>query len=178
MMGAGVAIALFLCCDSMNALMGQTSCLESRPVALFAKAYLEGATCPPTSAELQALNAWIEKEFLAIPCLVKFWTGDISLAECKAEFRESATLNVSTAYNSHPYLSKSSNAKFRAVHDWAHITLGADDSFNGEYATYWNNNAPECIQWILFSEIVLQAAAAIYSGEFQAQKLVKYSDFI
>jgi hypothetical protein len=162
----------------MSALMGQTSCLEARPVALFARAYQEGAACPPTGAELLALNAWIEREFLVIPCAVKFWTGDISLAECKAEFRNSATLNVSTAHNSHPYLTKSANAKFRAVHDWQHIVLSADDSFNGEFSTWWNNNAPESIQWILFSEIVLQAAAAIYSGEFQAQKLVKYSDFI
>jgi len=162
----------------MNALMGQTSCLEARPVALFARAYQDGAACPPTSAELLTLNDWIESEFRAIPCAVKFWTGDVSLAECKAEFRNSATLNVSTAHNSHPYLSKSANAKFRAIHDWQHIVLSADDSFNGEYDTWWNNNAPESIQWILFSEIVLQAAAAIYSGKFPAQKLVKYSDFI
>ena len=162
----------------MDALMGQTSCLGARPVALFARAYREGAACPPTTAELNTLNNWIESEFKAIPCAVKFWTGDISLAECKAEFRKSATLNVSTAHNSHPYLSKSANAKFRAVHDWQHIVLSADDSFSGEYSTWWNNNAPESIQWILFSEIVLQAAAAIYSGKFPAQKLVKYSDFI
>jgi hypothetical protein len=158
--------------------MGQTSCLGARPVALFAKAYLEGVACPPTAAELLTFNDWIEKEFLAIPCLVKFWTGDVSLAECKAEFRKSATLNISTANNSHPYLSKSANAKFRAVHDWQHIVLSADDSFEGEYATYAHNTAPEPIQWILFSEIVLQAAAAIYSGKFPAQKLVKYSDFL
>lgn len=162
----------------MNALMGQASCLESRPVALFAKAYQDGRECVPTPAELHFLNAWIESEFKAIPCAVKFWTGDISLAECKAEFRKSATLNVSTAHNSHPYLTKSANAKFRAVHDWQHIVLSADDSFSGEFSTWWNNNAPDSIQWILFSEIVLQAAAAIYSGEFPAQKLVKYSDFI
>jgi hypothetical protein len=142
---------------SMNALMGQTSCLESRPVALFAKAYQDGAACPPTGAELLALNTWIESEFKAIPCAVKFWTGDISLAECKAEFRKSATLNISTANNSHPYLTKSANAKFRAIHDWQHIVLSADDSFGGEFSTWWNNNAPESIQ---------------------SQKLVKYSDFI
>jgi len=162
----------------MMPLLGQTSSTGARPVALFARAYQDGAACPPTPVELLTLNDWIESEFTAIPCAVKFWTGDISLAECKAEFRNSATLNVSTAHNSHPYLTKSANAKFRAVHDWQHIVLSADDSFNGEFATWWNNNAPESIQWILFSEIVLQAAAAIYSGEFPTQKLVKYSDFI
>ena len=159
-------------------LLGQTSATGARSVALFAASYLDGSPCAPSAAELLTLNNWIESEFKAIPCAVKFWTGDISLAECKAEFRNSATLNVSTAHNSHPYLTKSANAKFRAVHDWQHIVLSADDSFNGEFSTWWNNNAPESIQWILFSEIVLQAAAAIYSGKFPAQKLVKYSDFI
>ena len=163
---------------AMHASMGQTSCLESRSVALFAKAYQDGATYPPSRAELLTLNTWIEQEFLAIPCVVKFWTGDISLAECKAEFKKFATLNISTVHNNHPHLTKSANAKFRAVHDWHHIELGADDSFNGEWLTWEANNAPNSIQWILFSEIVLQAAAAIYSGKFLAQKLVKYSDFI
>lgn len=162
----------------MNALMGQTSCLEARPIALFARAYQDGQACIPTATELDTLNSWIESEFKAIPCAVKFWTGDISLAECRAEFRKSATLNISTAHNSHPYLTKSANAKFRAIHDWQHIVLSADDSFNGEFSTWWNNNAPESIQWILFSEIVLQAAVAIHTGKFPAQKLVKYSDFI
>ena len=162
----------------MMPLMGQTSSTGARSVALFSAAYLDGSPCTPSAAELQTLNNWIESEFSAIPCLVKFWTGDVSLADCKAEFTKSGTLNVSTAHNHHPHLTKSANAKFRAVHDWHHIELGADDSFNGEFSTWWNNNAPESIQWILFSEIVLQAAAAIHTGKFPAQKLVKYSDFI
>ena len=98
-------------------------------IAHLANAYLEGPPGTPTGAELLTLNNWIEKEFLSIPCVVKFWTGDISLAECRAEFRNSATLNVSTAHNNHPCLSKSANAKFRAIHDWQHIVLSADDSF-------------------------------------------------
>ena len=160
---------------TMHSLMSQTIRFD---VALCGKAYLEGAACSPTGAELLALNNWLDKEFLAIPCAVQFWTGDVSLAECKAEFTKSGTLNISTAHNTHPYLTKSANAKFRAVHDWHHIELGADDSFKGEWFTWEANNAPASIQWILFSEIVLQAAAAIYSGRFPVQKLVKYSDFI
>jgi len=152
--------------------------LHHRAMALLAQAYVTGSDCAPTAAELQTLNDWIEREFCAIPCAVKFWTGDITLAECKAEFTKSGVLNISTAHNHHPYLSKLANAKFRAIHDWAHIELGADDSFNGEFTTWWCNEAPESIQWILFSEIVLQAAAAIYFGEFQPQKLVKYADFV
>ena len=143
-------------------------------IAHLANAYLTGAPVTPTGAELLTLNNWIEKEFLSIPCIVKFWTGDVSLAECRAEFRKSGALNVSTAHNHHPCLSKSANAKFRAIHDWAHITLGVDDSFHGEWATWKNNNAPDSIQWMLFSEIVLQAATAIHTGQFYPQKLVKF----
>lgn len=152
--------------------------MHRNAIAPLARSYAEGADCPPTSVELQTLNDWIESEFSSIPFKVKFWTGDITLAECKAEFSKTGVLNVSTAYNHHPYLSKSANAKFRAIHDWAHLELGADDTFSGEFTTWWYNHAPESIQWILFSEIVLQAAAAIHFGKFQPQKLVKYSDFI
>jgi hypothetical protein len=139
-----------------------------------AQAYATGADCPPTAAELHTLNSWIDSEFNSLPCKVQFWTGDVTLAECRAAFNSSGVLNISIASNSHPYLTKSANAKFRAIHDWAHIELGADDSFNGEWATWENNNAPDSIQWILFSEIVLQAAAAIHFGSFQIQKFVKF----
>ena len=151
---------------------------SSPTIARLASFYLDGAPTTPADAELRLFNQWIEAEFSAIPCAVLFWTGDISLAECKTEFIKQGTLNISTAHNDHPYLSNLANAKFRAVHDWHHIELGADDSFKGEWFTWEANNAPDSIQWILFSEIVLQAAAAIYSGEFPAQKLVKHSAFI
>jgi len=144
---------------------------------ILARVYVTGANCAPTDHELTTLNKWIESEFNSIPCKVKFWTGDITLAECKAEFNRTGILNISTAHNNHPYLSKSMNAKFRAVHDWAHLQMGADDSFAGEFSTWWANNAPDCIQWILFSEIVLQAAANITTGEFQPQKLVRALEF-
>jgi hypothetical protein len=163
MMGSRAAIALFPWIGPM--------------IAHLANAYLTGAPAAPTAAELSALNSWIESEFNSLPCKVQFWTGDVTLAECRAAFNISGVLNISIANNSHPYLTKSANAKFRAIHDWAHIELGADDSFNGEWATWENNNAPDSIQWILFSEIVLQAAAAIHFGEFpgsMAAKLVKF----
>ena len=160
MMGSRAAIALFPWIGPM--------------IAHLANAYLMGAPAAPTAAELDTLSSWIDGEFNSLPCEVQFWTGDITLAECRAAFNTSGVLNISIANNAHPYLTKSANAKFRAIHDWAHIELGADDSFKGEYSTWENNNAPDSIQWILFSEIVLQAAAAIHCGEFQAQRLVKF----
>ena len=146
---------------------------------MFAITYRDSAETIPTPFELASLKTWIDSEFNAIPCEVKFWEGDISLAECRANFSRYGVLNISTAHNSHPYLTASQNARFRAIHDWHHIIISADDSLSGEQATYFyaKNKAPKSIGWILFSEIVLQAASAIYFGEFKAQKLVKVESF-
>lgn len=146
---------------------------------LFAHAYRDGAAVVPTPFALATFTSWIDAEFKAIPCAVRFWTGDVSLTECKAAFTQFGVLNVSIANNTHPFLTPEQNAKFRAIHDWHHIETGADDSLNGEHTTYCHaaSVAPHSIGWILFSEIVLQAAAAIHFGEFQAQKLVKVGGF-
>lgn len=144
-------------------------------IPLLARAYQRGVACAPTAAEISDLISWIDREFSRIPCLVRFWDGDITLSECKTEFSRTGILNISTAHNEHPYLSHSQNARFRAIHDWQHILLGADDSFEGEFATWQHNNAPQSIQWILFSEIVMQAAAYFYFGDFQPQKFVKFN---
>ena len=153
-----------------------TTKIDARMLATF---YRDGAAVIPWGSELASLRAWIGREFAAIPCKVEFWQGDISLAECKEHFSKSGILNISTAYNIHPFLSKEDNAKFRAIHDWHHIETGADDTLAGEFATFNHaiRMAPKCIHWILFSEIVLQAAAAVYFGNFQAQKLVKVGGF-
>jgi hypothetical protein len=149
--------------------------VESMAAEMFATTYRDRPETIPTPFELASLKTWIDSEFNAIPCEVKFWKGDISLAECRANFSRTGVLNISTAHNSHPYLTASQNARFRAIHDWHHIIIGADDSLSGERATYFyaKNKAPKSIGWILFSEIVLQAASFIYFGEFKAQKLVK-----
>ena len=82
---------------------------------------------------------------------------------------------ISVAHNEHPHLSFNENAKFRAVHDWHHIIGGADDSMGGEVLTYYiaQESAPVAIHWLLFSEIILQAATATHTRKFPTQKLVK-----
>jgi hypothetical protein len=46
---------------------------------------------------------------------------------------------------------------------------------HGEILTYFiaQKSAPVAIHWLLFSEIILQAATAIHTGKFAPQKLVK-----
>jgi ubiquinone biosynthesis protein Coq4 len=87
----------------------------------------------------------------------------------------SGVLFVSIESISHPFLTDVENALFRAVHDWHHILMDADSTLNGEIATFKHacTTAPREIWWMLRSEIVLQAAACIATGEFQPQKLVR-----
>ena len=82
---------------------------------------------------------------------------------------------MSTAHNVHPHWLPMHNKMFRAVHDWDHIQHGCGFDLGGETQAFTATaaTAPDSIRWILYSEIVLQAAAAIHTGEFQRQKLVK-----
>lgn len=143
------------------------------------RAYVRGDAVVPTLVELSAFRRFIRDEFERIPCRTLFIPHDVSLAECRREFSHQGILFVSTAHNYHPFLTFDDNARFRAIHDWHHIQTGADDSFEGELTTfeYAADIAPPMIRWMLFSEIVLQAAAFFHTGEFQPQKLVYAGGF-
>jgi len=150
--------------------------LPSAPVVgKLASVFINGAAVIPTDREIAILNAWIEAEFRAIPVPVCFTAADVDLPQMLATLRSTGDLLISIAHNDHPFLEGFTNAKFRAVHDWHHVVTGADSTFAGEFATFQHacKSAPAEIQWLLFSEIVLQAAACISTGRFQPQKLVR-----
>jgi hypothetical protein len=139
-----------------------------------ANAYLNGSPATPTPLELATFNRWIESAYHRLPVAVEFSPIDSPLADTIKYYRKTGRLIVSTANSEHPYISPLQNAMFRAAHDWHHITTGADDSLIGELTTYQlaRDSAPRGIHWILRSEIALQAAARIVTGEFHPQKLV------
>ena len=150
--------------------------LPSAPVVgKLALAFINGEAVIPTDRELAMLNAWIEAEFRQIPVPVCFTAQDIDLPEMLTTLRSTGELLISIAHNDHPFLEGFGNAKFRAVHDWHHVVTGADSTFAGELATFEHaaQHAPSEIRWLLFSEIVLQAAACVATGRFQPQKLVR-----
>jgi hypothetical protein len=152
------------------------SLLPSAPiVGKLALAFINGEAVIPTDRELALLNAWIDAEFRQIPVPVRFTAADVDLPQMLATLRSTGELLISIAHNSHPFLEGFTNAKFRAVHDWHHVATGADSTFAGEFAAFVHaaQHAPSEIRWILFSEITLQAAACIATGEFQPQKLVR-----
>lgn len=143
--------------------------------AVLAAEYLAALAAVPTDRELALFRGWIRAEFQGIPVMVRFEGSDIDLPEMLQRWETSGVLFVSTAFISHPFLTNTENALFRAVHDWHHIIVNADSTLNGEIATFEHacSTAPVEIRWMLRSEIVLQAAACIATGQFQPQKLVR-----
>ena len=143
--------------------------------ANLAHCYITGQHTTPTPKELADFRGWIHTEWRKIPAPIKYTTAEFTLSAAIAHYIKSGELVISVAHNSHPHLTYSENAKFRAVHDWHHLIGGADDSMHGEILTYFiaQESAPVAIHWLLFSEIVLQAAVATHTGKFAPQKLVK-----
>ena len=143
--------------------------------AMLAAEYLHAPAAVPTDRELEMLRQWIRAEFQRIPVMVRFEGADIPLPEMLQRWDASGVLFISVESISHPFLTDVENALFRAVHDWHHIVVDADSTLNGEILTWEHacSTAPSEIWWMLRSEIVLQAAACIATGEFQPQKLVR-----
>ena len=140
-----------------------------------AKQYILGEAVTPTMRELMDFHQWVDTRFARIARWVDFTEAEVAPDVMAAEWDLNARLLISTAHNEHPHWDSEINAKFRAVHDWDHLQSGCDFDFAGEtcVAGYAMSTAPESIRWILWSEVALQAAAAIHTGAFQPQKLVK-----
>lgn len=137
--------------------------------------YLAAPAAVPTDRELAMLRGWIRAEFQRIPVMVRFEGADIPLPEMLQRWDASGVLFISIESISHPFLTDVENALFRAVHDWHHIVVNADSTLNGEILAFEHacSTAPSEIHWMLRSEIVLQAATCIATGDFQPQKLVR-----
>ena len=144
-------------------------------IKTLAAQYISGKAAQPTMREVMDFCEWVDKRFASIARYVQFTEKEVDPGEMTAHWDHCAVLRVSTAHNDHPFWPADVNAKFRAVHDWDHIQGAMGFDLAGELcaAGYAISTAPESIHWILWSEVALQAAAAIHTGEFQPQKLVK-----
>ena len=133
-------------------------------VESLAAQYISGEAATPTMRELMDFHQWVD-----------FTEVEVTPEDMEAEWDLNTRLLISTAHNEHPHWGPEINDKFRAIHDWDHLQSGCGFDFAGETcaAGYAMSTAPESIRWIIWSEVALQAAAAIYTGEFQEQKLVK-----
>lgn len=147
-----------------------------RDAATIAEQWLNAPSRIPGAAELEVFHRWLDREFINIPPFVVFTPKPVSLDRCKKIVKRCDTLFVTSQHNSPncALFTERQNLQFRALHDWHHILAGSDASFEGECISFNQaiKTAPKFIHWILFSEIIGQAAVAIVTGKFPAQKLV------
>lgn len=143
--------------------------------AQLASQYLRSKGSQPAADDLLSFLGWLHRQFDQIHDIVDFTGAEVSPAEMVLTYYRTGRLLVSTAHNRHPFLLPAENAWFRAVHDWHHLQAQAGYDLAGEILVchYSQSTAPREIHWILWSEIVLQAAAVIQTGSFQRQKLVR-----
>lgn len=143
--------------------------------AVLAATYLNGSHTEPTETERKMFGDWLCSEYFKLPCKVRFIDDEVSPEVMLHNYKWADTLVISTLYSEHPMLTAMQNWMFRAVHDYHHASKGFGFDYEGEIAAakYAISTAPKEIHWLLWSEVALQAAAAIHTGEFQAQKLVK-----
>ena len=143
--------------------------------ATLADQYINGQAVEPTAEEVATFTDWVNGQFERIERRVQFTPDEVSPERMQHYWNHYGLLLISTAHNEHPFWSEETNARFRAIHDWDHIAgrLGFDMAGELCAAVYAMEAAPESIRWILYSEIALQAAAAIHTGQFQPQKLVR-----
>ena len=150
-----------------------------------ANVYKNGEAYKPTDDELESLHKFIIGEYYKTAKIVNSQGKKILYTDEKIDTFEhlneqyflNDTLLISTYQNNCPYLPGLSNLMFRAIHDFHHVTLKADFSFNGELETFrhiQSKTSNRRLMEILFSEIVLQASFAIEYGNFAEQKIVIY----
>lgn len=164
---------------AFNELMG--GAVEPPSAAELTNQWFIASNITPGPLELETFHAWLELEFFCIPVPICFTAKPVSLDKCKRIFKRFNILFISSEHNEPniAILSKSQNLRFRALHDWHHVRAKSDSTLTGEIIAFneAKKTAPAFIHWILFSEIVMQAAVTIHTGSFPEQKLVKHPSF-
>ena len=141
-----------------------------------AACYLAGKETAPSLEDQDYFAGWLEAEFAKVASMVRFTPREVDPAQLLIRYANTGQLLISSANNQPAaWMTKQQNARFRAVHDWHHLQA-AEPRFDwqGEVEALREacKTAPNQIQWILCSEVALQAAVAISTGFFPSQKTV------
>ncbi|MCA2594116.1 MAG: hypothetical protein IM526_02995 [Microcystis sp. M38BS1] len=155
-------------------------------------------TTPSFTTVGDVLNRWIDWEHDNLPKdLSIIYTEKPDSYQSSQELHDDIVTNkrifVFSLFCTHPLISEDTNRKFRAVHDYRHHfesgVIESDFGLYGEFCAYqkakqdlfayiWENEPTAATELyptldkILCSEIVLQAAVRLYTGEFADQKIV------
>jgi hypothetical protein len=149
--------------------------MQTPNLSTIAAAYLTGDPAIPTPAERTAFAAWLQENYAMIDHMVVITAGEVSPETFLATWQVRGKMLISSAHSEHPFWLMAENVAFRAIHDWHHLLTSRRFDWAGEVDAYRYaiRTAPKAIHWILASEILGQAAAAIEIGAFSAQKLVR-----
>jgi hypothetical protein len=136
-----------------------------------------------SKALIELYRSYLIRRFYDLPIGI-VWSKDDpygSFSEMKLEATQLGRIRVYTG-GSPAIVDYQTNLKFRAIHDWAHLQSHSDFSMLGELNTYremvrsannyFDGKCPNYIKQILFSEVVLQSAAAFQQGLGVEQKIV------
>jgi hypothetical protein len=142
-----------------------------------AHAYIKGPEIELNLVLKETFTSWLYSEYTKVTkaCPVHYVAADLPLDTVKALFESTDNLFVSTLGTSAVFnlMTFEQNNKFRAVHDYMHLKIGADASWQGELATTLSHlsTAPEEIWPIIVSEVAGQASVTITTGSFPKQRL-------
>lgn len=153
---------------------------------VLANRWLKAPAIKPTLNERKDFRVWLLRmmaQMEAQRIRPVFVTRTVSLSEVVSALSrpvlpgETRWFPVSRLHNEPnlDLMSTTQNLWFRAIHDWTHWKIGADDTMSGELAVMQAHieTAPDSIHWIFWSEVAGQAAMAIVEGEFPVQKLAR-----
>lgn len=128
---------------------------------------------------IKELHEYINREFKPIENITEFYSKDVPCNEMRAIYTEIGILAISAINNNSELFPNELNLKFRAIHDYIHLTKNFGCDYEGEYLTFLEQSkglSKEAKQ-VLFSEIVLQACFFLHFGFFpKKQKIVIYDN--
>jgi len=152
---------------------------------LVAAAYQSAPRFDPAAvASFEAMAPFVEKMFKRIESVVDIQFVEEhpyeNAEELRQDVQQNGVLRISTLDAEHDIFDPTTNAKFRAIHDYmSHIQRNTNFDAKGEIASYNAHlqTMPPKSYPALFTEIVGQACTTIITGAFPEQKIALLSGF-
>jgi len=152
---------------------------------LVASAYQSAPRFDPAAvATFEAMTPFVEKMFKRIESVVDIQFVEEhpyeNAEELRQDVQQNGVLRISTLDAEHDIFDPTTNAKFRAIHDYmSHIQRNTNFDAKGEIASYNAHlqTMPPKSYPALFTEIVGQACTTIITGAFPEQKIALLSGF-
>ena len=135
-------------------------------------------------ASFEAMKPFVDKMFKRIEGVIDVHFVEEHPYENADELRQdvvkNGVLKISTLDAEHEVFDPTTNAKFRAIHDFmSHIQRATEFDAKGEIASYNAHlqTMPPASHPALFTEVVGQACSFIVNGEFPEQKIALLPGF-